>query len=55
MAMIPTMKLSAHTEVVVGARVSKSGQPVSQSGDLYTEKRSIKLSSKVSLLIDQIK
>jgi len=55
MAMIPTMKLSAHTEVVVGARVSKSGQPVSQNGDLYTEKRSIKLSSKVSLLIDQIK
>ena len=55
MAMMPTMKLSAYSEVVVGARVSKSGQPVSQSGDLYAEKRSIKLSSKVDLLINQIK
>ena len=55
MAMMPSMKLSAHSEVVVGARVSRSGQPISQRGDFYTEKRSIKLSEKVSLQIDQIK
>ena len=33
MAMAPGMKLSAHARVVVGARVSKSGQPAPQPGD----------------------
>jgi cytochrome c-type biogenesis protein CcmH len=33
MAMAPGMNLSAHGRVVVGARVSKSGQPTSQPGD----------------------
>lgn len=54
MAMMPTLKLSAFPEVVVGARVSKSGQPISQNGDLYTEKRSIKLGMKVALVIDSV-
>jgi cytochrome c-type biogenesis protein CcmH len=33
MAMAPGMNLSAHARVVVGARVSKSGQPGPQPGD----------------------
>ena len=36
-AMVPNMNLSAFEEVVVGARVSLSGQPVPQSGDLQGE------------------
>ncbi|MDJ0889897.1 MAG: c-type cytochrome biogenesis protein CcmI [Gammaproteobacteria bacterium] len=34
MAMTPAMKLSNFTEVVIGARVSKTGNAVPQSGDL---------------------
>jgi len=34
MAMTPAMKLSAFPRVVVGARISKSGQPTAQAGDL---------------------
>jgi cytochrome c-type biogenesis protein CcmH len=34
MAMTPAAKLSNHERVVVGARISKSGNPVSQPGDL---------------------
>ncbi|MCU7797290.1 MAG: c-type cytochrome biogenesis protein CcmI [Candidatus Thiodiazotropha sp. (ex Myrtea spinifera)] len=37
MAMMPQMKLSAFPEVVVGARVSLSGSPSAQSGDLEGE------------------
>ena len=36
-AMMPTMKLSSQQQVTVGARVSKSGQPVPQSGDIQGE------------------
>ena len=34
-AMMPAMKLSGFDEVVVGARVSMSGNPVAQEGDFY--------------------
>jgi len=34
MAMAPGMNLSTHPRVVVGARISKSGQPTAQPGDL---------------------
>lgn len=34
MAMAPGMKLSAHPRVIVGARVSKSGDPAPKPGDL---------------------
>jgi len=34
MAMTPAAKLSGHERVVIGARISKSGNPVAQPGDL---------------------
>ena len=37
MAMIPSMKLSNFSRVQVSARVSKSGQPGAQSGDIQSE------------------
>ena len=55
MAMIPAMKISSHKILKVGARISKSGQPVAQAGDIYTEKQSVKLGETVELLIDSIK
>jgi cytochrome c-type biogenesis protein CcmH len=36
MGMLPTMKLSMFPQVVIGARVSKSGNAMPQSGDLQT-------------------
>jgi len=54
MAMMPTMKISDFSEVVIGARVSKSGQPVAQNGDLFAEKKPIKAGEKVSLEIDSV-
>ncbi len=40
-AMIPSMTLSSFEEIIIGARVSKSGNPVAQLGDLYIETGSI--------------
>ncbi len=54
MAMIPSMKLSGFSEVVVGARVSKSGQPIPQNGDLFTEKKPVKAGEKIALTIDSV-
>ncbi len=54
MAMIPAMKISAFPEVVVGARVSKSGQPIAQNGDLFSEKKPVKLGETVELMIDSV-
>ena len=36
-AMVASMKLSSFDEIIVGARVSKSGNPIAQVGDLYFE------------------
>ncbi len=36
-AMMPAMKLSSFEQVVVGARVSPSGNPIAQPGDFYIE------------------
>jgi len=36
-AMIESMTLSSFDEVVVGARISKTGNPIAQSGDLFSE------------------
>ncbi len=57
-AMLPAMKLSSFDEVIVGARVSFSGNPVAQSGDFYTELGavdSIDPPERISLTIDQVK
>lgn len=43
MAMMPAMRLSQFTRVIVGARVSKSGQATPQSGDLEGRTDIIKL------------
>ena len=36
-SMVASMKLSSFDQLIVGARVSKSGNPVAQPGDLYIE------------------
>lgn len=57
-AMMPAMKLSSFNQVIVGARVSTSGNPVAQAGDFYTEIESIDSANppaEISLTIDQIK
>jgi cytochrome c-type biogenesis protein CcmH len=41
-AMMPQMKLSSFDDVVVGARISRSGNPVAQAGDLYFETAAMK-------------
>ena len=55
MAMTPTMKMSSFPEVVIGARVSKSGQAVPTSGDLEGFSQPVKLGAKdVMITIDQV-
>lgn len=55
MAMTPTMKLSNFQEVVVGAKISKSGSATPQSGDLRGEVASVKVgTNNVQLVIDNI-
>lgn len=52
-AMTPNNKLSDHPEVTISARVSKSGQPMAQSGDLQGKAGPIKLGQKdVKITID---
>ena len=54
MSMIPNMTLSAFPQVTVGARVSKSGDPVGQSGDWFKEINDLDLNedSSATVLID---
>ncbi len=57
-AMMPAMKLSGFDEVVVGARVSLSGNPVAQDGDFFTELESINSAqppAQLELVIDRIR
>jgi cytochrome c-type biogenesis protein CcmH len=57
-AMIPQMSLSKFDKIIVGARISKSGQPVASAGDLYAESAPFERSSQqgvVSLTINQVK
>jgi cytochrome c-type biogenesis protein CcmH len=56
MSMMPAMKLSKFPEVVVGARVSKSGNAMPQSGDLQTLSQPLDShrSEPVALTIDQV-
>lgn len=55
MAMTPAMKLSSFPEVVVGARISKTGQAVPTSGDLEGHSPPVKIgSSNISITIDHV-
>ena len=54
MAMMPSLKLSSFSEVIVGARVSKSGRPISQNGDLFSEKSSVKAGDAINIEIDAV-
>jgi cytochrome c-type biogenesis protein CcmH len=54
MAMAPNMKLSNHAEVVVGARISRTGSPMPASGDFEGLSAPVKLgASGVALTIDR--
>jgi cytochrome c-type biogenesis protein CcmH len=56
MSMLPAMRLSKFAQVVVGARVSKSGNAMPQSGDLQTlsAPTDVHRSAPVALRIDQV-
>jgi cytochrome c-type biogenesis protein CcmH len=57
-AMMPAMTLSSFDQVIVGARVSVSGNPVAQPGDFYIEQDSVDSANppaQISLTIDRIK
>ncbi len=55
-AMTPAMKLSAFPQVMVGARVSQSGNAISQSGDLEVVMGPVDVSSagELELVIDSV-
>jgi cytochrome c-type biogenesis protein CcmH len=56
MAMMPQMKLSSFPQVVVGARISLSGNPTAQSGDLEGEIKPVSpgQAELVNLVIDRV-
>jgi cytochrome c-type biogenesis protein CcmH len=56
MAMMPQMKLSNFNEVRIGARISKSGAPRPESGDLQGEITSVKTENRetIQVRIDQV-
>ncbi len=49
-AMMPQMTLSMFDEIIVGARISKSGNPVGQAGDLYSESKILVLDDIVDVI-----
>jgi cytochrome c-type biogenesis protein CcmH len=57
MAMMPAMRLSSFPQVIVGARVSASGQAMPQPGDLEGETGPVPSNStdQVSITIDRIR
>jgi len=53
MAMAPEMKLSNFPDIVIGARITKSGNAVPQSGDLEGFSKPVKLGAGgVAVVID---
>ena len=55
MAMTPQMKLSSFASVVIGARISKSGNATPQSGDLEGQSAPVVGGRSVEILIDQVR
>jgi cytochrome c-type biogenesis protein CcmH len=55
MGMMPSMRLSQFPQVIIGARVSKSGNAIAQSGDLQTISKPLDVASTapINLTIDQ--
>lgn len=54
MAMTPTMKMSSFPEIVIEARISKSGQAVPSSGDLQGFSQPVKIgNNEIAITIDQ--
>jgi cytochrome c-type biogenesis protein CcmI len=54
MAMVPSMTLSRFPQIVVGARISKSGNAIAQSGDLQTVSATMTVQAEpVQLIIAQ--
>lgn len=56
MAMVPSMKLSSFNKVKITARVSKSGKPLLQKGDIYSQEKHISLpfNDLVNIKIDTV-
>ncbi len=56
-AMVPEAKLSNFRQVVIGARISKSGNAIAVPGDLYGEKSPVKVGTGelFSIFIDAVK
>ena len=56
MGMMPTMKLSQFPQVILGARVSKSGNAIPASGDLQVLSAATPVGTvaPITLVIDQI-
>ncbi|MCK5722048.1 MAG: c-type cytochrome biogenesis protein CcmI, partial [Gammaproteobacteria bacterium] len=56
MAMVPSMTLSSFDQVQISARVSKSGQPRAQSGDIQSEAQIVKSNKKeiIKLTINNV-
>jgi cytochrome c-type biogenesis protein CcmH len=57
MGMLPTMKLSQFPQVIIGARISKSGNAIAQSGDLQTLSKPLDVATNkapIELIIDQV-
>jgi cytochrome c-type biogenesis protein CcmH len=53
MAMAPNLKLSDFTEVIIGARVSRSGSATTQSGDLRGQSKPVKVGTTgIDIVID---
>ena len=54
MAMMPQMKISMFPMLIVGARVSKSGNAISQDGDFYVEQEKVSHGDEIALSIDSV-
>jgi cytochrome c-type biogenesis protein CcmH len=55
MGMLPSMKLSQFPQVIIGARISKSGNAIAQSGDMQTVSKplAVATTTPIALTIDQ--